>query len=96
MLADLKIKQWYTIDRIGRRKLFISMAIGMSAVLIAEAICVSIKNTPAAIAAVVFVFAFEACFTWGTLVSCPKKNPAYQVQQDGWQRSGATRPRSYR
>lgn len=96
MLADLKIKQWYTIDRIGRRKLFISMAIGMSAVLIAEAICVSIKNTPAAIAAVVFVFAFEACFTWGTLVSCPKKNLAYQVQQDGWQRFGATRLRSYR
>lgn len=41
------------------------MAIGMSAVLIAEAICVSINNTQAAIAAVVFVFAFEACFTWG-------------------------------
>lgn len=53
------------------------MAIGMSAVLIAEAICVSIKNTQAAIAAVVFVFAFEACFTWGTLIQCPNKNPAY-------------------
>ena len=49
------------------------MAIGMSAVLIAEAICVSINNTQAAIAAVVFVFAFEACFTWGTLARRPQK-----------------------
>ncbi|KAM0804459.1 general substrate transporter [Usnea florida] len=60
---------WYTIDRIGRRKLFISMAIGMSLVLIAEAICVRINNTSAAIAAVVFVFAFEACFTWGWMAT---------------------------
>lgn len=43
------------------------MAIGMCAVLIAEAICVNINNTKAAIAAVVFVFAFEACFTWGIM-----------------------------
>ena len=50
----------------GRRKLFISNAIGMCLVLIAEAICVGINNTRSAIAAVVFVFAFEACFTWGT------------------------------
>lgn len=41
------------------------MAVGMCVVLVAEAICVSINNTQAAIAAVVFVFAFEACFTWG-------------------------------
>lgn len=60
---------WYTIDRIGRRKLFISMAIGMCAVLVAEAICVNINNTQAAIAAVVFVFAFEACFTWGWMAT---------------------------
>lgn len=56
---------WYTIDRIGRRKLFISMAIGMATVLCAEAICVSIDTNRSAIAAVFFVFAFEACFTWG-------------------------------
>ena len=49
------------------------MAMGMSAVLVAEAICVSINNTQAATAAVVFVFAFEACFTWGTLSQFPKK-----------------------
>ena len=49
------------------------MAIGMSAVLVAEAICVSVNNTQAALAAVVFVFAFEACFTWGTLAQCPKE-----------------------
>ena len=57
---------WYTIDRVGRRRLFISQAFGMCGVLVAEAICVAINNTPSAIAAVVFVFAFEACFTWGT------------------------------
>ena len=53
------------IDRVGRRKLFISMALGMCTVLVCEAICVSINNARASIAAVVFVFAFEACFTWG-------------------------------
>ena len=57
--------KWYTIDSIGRRKLFIANALGMCFVLVAEAICVGIKNTKSAIAAVVFVFAFEACFTWG-------------------------------
>ena len=54
------------------------MAIGMSAVLVAEAICVSINNTQAAIAAVVFIFAFEACFTWGTFARCPRK---YQLAE---------------
>ncbi len=56
---------WYTIDRVGRRFLLISMAIGMCAVLVAEAICVAINNSSSSIAAVFFVFAFEACFTWG-------------------------------
>jgi hypothetical protein len=60
---------WYTIDRVGRRKLFISMALGMCGVLVAEAICVGIGTPPASIAAVVFVFLFEACFTWGWMVS---------------------------
>jgi len=58
--------QWFTIDRVGRRKLFISHALGMCGVLVAESICVAINNTSAAIGAVVFVFLFEACFTWGT------------------------------
>ena len=56
---------WFTIDRVGRRLLLISMAIGMCAVLVAEAICVAIDSPHASIAAVFFVFAFEACFTWG-------------------------------
>lgn len=59
--------QWYTIDRVGRRKLFISMALGMCFVLVAEAICVGVNNKQSAIAAVVFVFFFEACFTWGKI-----------------------------
>jgi hypothetical protein len=37
----------------------------MCLVLVAEAICVAINTSSSSIAAVVFVFAFEACFTWG-------------------------------
>ena len=59
------------------------MAIGMSAVLVAEAICVSINNTQAATAAVVFVFAFEACFTWGMLARCPERFSAELNRMDG-------------
>lgn len=57
--------QWYMIDAVGRRRLFISMAIGMGVVLICEAITVAIGTQQSGIAAVFFVFAFEACFTWG-------------------------------
>lgn len=56
---------WYTIDRVGRRKLLVSMALGMSLVLVGEAISIGIGAPAAAVAAVVFVFLFEACFTWG-------------------------------
>lgn len=56
---------WYTIDGVGRRKLLISMALGMGVVLVGEAVSVGIGTPKAAIAAVVFVFLFEACFTWG-------------------------------
>jgi MFS family permease len=61
--------QWWTIDRVGRRKLFISNALGMCLVLVLEAICVAINTPAASIAAVVFVFAFEACFTWGWMAT---------------------------
>jgi hypothetical protein len=37
----------------------------MCLILVFEAICVAIDTPHASIAAVVFVFAFEACFTWG-------------------------------
>ncbi|KAF7862561.1 hypothetical protein EAF04_007434 [Stromatinia cepivora] len=60
---------WWTIDRVGRRKLFITNAIGMCLVLIAEAICVSLKTPTASIIAVIFIFAFEACFTWGWMAT---------------------------
>ncbi|OAG42299.1 hypothetical protein AYO21_03467 [Fonsecaea monophora] len=66
---------WYTIDRVGRRLLFISMALGMCLVLVAEAIAVNrieaanYHNTSAGVAAVFFVFAFEACFTWGWMAT---------------------------
>ncbi|CCM05234.1 uncharacterized protein FIBRA_07444 [Fibroporia radiculosa] len=56
---------WFTIDRIGRRKLLISMAIGQMIVLAIEAACVKVNNPRASIAAVFFIFAYETCFTWG-------------------------------
>ncbi|CRG88990.1 Sugar transporter STL1 [Talaromyces islandicus] len=56
---------WYMVDVVGRRRLFIIMALGMCVVLIFEGVCVEINNHASNIAAVVFVFAFESCFTWG-------------------------------
>jgi len=56
---------WYTIDRVGRRRLFITMAIGMGLVLIGEAVSTAAGTRAGAIAAVIFLFLFEACFTWG-------------------------------
>lgn len=41
----------------------------MCVVLVCEAICVAINNKASGIAAVVFVFAFEACFTWGWMAT---------------------------
>ncbi|KAG9309221.1 general substrate transporter [Chiua virens] len=60
---------WYTIDRIGRRKLWISMAYGQCLVLILEAICVKLNTSRASIGAVFLVFAYEACFTWGWMAT---------------------------
>lgn len=45
------------------------MALGMCIVLVCEAICVAINNKASGIAAVFFVFAFEACFTWGWMAT---------------------------
>ncbi|KAH9840860.1 uncharacterized protein C8Q71DRAFT_427326 [Rhodofomes roseus] len=56
---------WYTIDRVGRRKLWITFAIGQMIVLVLEAICVAVDTPSASIAAVFFVFLYEAFFTWG-------------------------------
>ncbi|OSX62527.1 hypothetical protein POSPLADRAFT_1046005 [Postia placenta MAD-698-R-SB12] len=60
---------WYTIDRIGRRKLWISMAIGQMLVLVLEAICVAINNTASGGAAVFFIFLYETFFTWGWMAT---------------------------
>ncbi|KAJ4132555.1 hypothetical protein NW754_015372 [Fusarium falciforme] len=56
---------WWLIDAVGRRRLFIIMAAGMALALSAEAICVEHGGQAAGIAATVFVFLFEGCFTWG-------------------------------
>ncbi|KAJ5403813.1 hypothetical protein N7509_003684 [Penicillium cosmopolitanum] len=60
---------WYMIDSVGRRRLFIIMALGMCIVLVCEAITVAIDSKSSGIAAVFFVFAFEACFTWGWMAT---------------------------
>jgi len=60
---------WYTIDRVGRRALFISCALGMCAMLVGEAVCVALGTHAASIGAVVFIFLFEACFTWGWMAT---------------------------
>ncbi|KAM7208205.1 General substrate transporter [Naviculisporaceae sp. PSN 640] len=56
---------WYTIDRIGRRRLFINMALGMGLVLVGEAVAIRQGGMLGDVAAVVCLFLFEACFTWG-------------------------------
>ncbi|KAF8134252.1 general substrate transporter [Boletus edulis] len=56
---------WYTIDRVGRRKLWISMAYGQCLVLILEAVCVRLNTSRASIGAVLLIFVYEACFSWG-------------------------------
>ncbi|KAI0725550.1 hypothetical protein C8Q72DRAFT_588551 [Fomitopsis betulina] len=60
---------WYTIDRIGRRKLWISMGLAQIVVLVLEAACVAVDNTSSNIAAVFFIFLFETCFTWGWMAT---------------------------
>ncbi|KAK4171757.1 general substrate transporter [Triangularia setosa] len=56
---------WYTIDRVGRRKLLVSMAFGMGAVLIGEGLATAADSHLGAIMAVVCLFLLEGCFTWG-------------------------------
>ncbi|KAK0705880.1 general substrate transporter [Lasiosphaeria miniovina] len=56
---------WYTIDRIGRRKLFITMALAMSIILVGEALATATGTRAGAVAAVVCLLLFEACFSWG-------------------------------
>jgi len=60
---------WFTIDRVGRRKLWISMAYGQCLVLVLEAVCVQLNTTRASIGAVFLIFVYEACFTWGWMAT---------------------------
>lgn len=56
---------WFVIDRLGRRFLFITMAIGQGICLILEAATVADGTKPGAIAAIFFIFAYQSCFAWG-------------------------------
>ncbi|OCH85490.1 general substrate transporter [Obba rivulosa] len=60
---------WFMIDRVGRRKLWISMALGQCLVLVLEGICVKLNTPSAGVGAVFLIFAFEACFTWGWMAT---------------------------
>ncbi|KXL43979.1 hypothetical protein M433DRAFT_68828 [Acidomyces richmondensis BFW] len=56
---------WYLIDRFGRRKLYMTMAVGMSLCMTGLSISVW-KNTHASgIGATICLFMFEAFFVWG-------------------------------
>ncbi|EMD39461.1 hypothetical protein CERSUDRAFT_121739 [Gelatoporia subvermispora B] len=60
---------WFMIDRVGRRKLWISMALGQCLALVLEGICVKLNTPSASVGAVFLIFAFEACFTWGWMAT---------------------------
>lgn len=57
----------FTIEKVGRRKLMIFGAAGMSVCMIILAITDSLHNTKAGIAETVFLFMFNTCFAIGWL-----------------------------
>ncbi|KAK9452432.1 hexose carrier protein, partial [Dipodascopsis uninucleata] len=56
---------WYTIDRFGRRKLFMLGSAGMGVCMMMSAILVGIGTKACGYGAVVFLHLFQTCFTLG-------------------------------
>lgn len=56
---------WYSIEKVGRRRSFITSAIGMAAVMAIMAIMLAIDTEVSGIVAAVMLFAYQAFFTWG-------------------------------
>ncbi|CAL5874995.1 uncharacterized protein PFLUO_LOCUS9298 [Penicillium psychrofluorescens] len=56
---------WYTIEKLGRRRSFMTSAIGMAAVMVVMAAMLAIDTTVSGIVAAVMLFAYQAFYTWG-------------------------------
>ncbi|KAL4953802.1 putative hexose carrier protein [Aspergillus filifer] len=56
---------WYTIEKLGRRRSFITSAIGMASVMAIMAVMLAIDTHVSGIVAAVMLFAYQAFFTWG-------------------------------
>ena len=57
----------FTVEKVGRRKLMLWSAAGMSICMVILAITDSIGGTKAGIAQTVFLFGFNSCFSIGWL-----------------------------
>jgi hypothetical protein len=56
---------WYSIEKLGRRRSFITSAIGMAAVMVIMAAMLAIDTEVSGIVAAVMLFAYQAFYTWG-------------------------------
>lgn len=56
---------WWSIERFGRRRSFITSAIGMASVMAIMAAMLAIDTPASGIVAAVMLFAYQAFYTWG-------------------------------
>ncbi|KAJ5630906.1 uncharacterized protein N7484_011006 [Penicillium longicatenatum] len=56
---------WYSIEKLGRRRSFITSAIGMAAVMVIMAAMLAIDSKVSGIVAAAMLFAYQAFYTWG-------------------------------
>jgi hypothetical protein len=56
---------WYTIEKLGRRRSFMTSAIGMAAVMVVMAAMLAIDTQVSGIVAAAMLFAYQAFYTWG-------------------------------
>ncbi|KAJ5413940.1 hypothetical protein N7509_000567 [Penicillium cosmopolitanum] len=56
---------WYSIEKLGRRRSFITSAIGMASVMAIMAAMLAINTHVSGIVAAVMLFAYQAFYTWG-------------------------------
>lgn len=56
---------WWSIERFGRRRSFITSAVGMASVMAIMAAMLAIDTPASGIVAAVMLFAYQAFYTWG-------------------------------
>ncbi|KAJ5777640.1 hypothetical protein N7520_000886 [Penicillium odoratum] len=56
---------WYSFEKIGRRRSFITSALGKAAVMTVMAAMLSVDKQVSGIAAAVMLFAYQTLYTWG-------------------------------